>query len=284
MTVKPKKTNLAASSVCCFHPVNTPAGVRITDLAPGDHHHHRGIFFAWHTMEFHEEADFSGFGPLGPTHGWDIHRGDFWGWGSYAPVEGRVIRNQEVTLLRANARRARLRIHNTWEIHERNFMDEVDLVDVREREGAFIIDLHYRFKPLVKMVLNENPFGGFCVRARNDGDSAYFSPRGKVTLPDGHYSAPDLNWPAEKWYDFTIDLRDGPTAGVAVIDYPDNPPTTWHNPRYIWMINPVIMAEAPVVVEGGQALDLRYRIVVHDGPTPTALLNRIGVKSRPSTD
>ncbi|MHC4560759.1 MAG: DUF6807 family protein, partial [Planctomycetota bacterium] len=43
MTVKPKKTNLAASSVCCFHPLNTPSGERLTDLAPGDHHHHRGV-------------------------------------------------------------------------------------------------------------------------------------------------------------------------------------------------------------------------------------------------
>ena len=36
MTKKPAKTNLAASSVCCFHPLNTPSGVRVTDLAPGD--------------------------------------------------------------------------------------------------------------------------------------------------------------------------------------------------------------------------------------------------------
>ena len=30
-----------------------------TDMAPGDHHHHRGVFLAWHTAEFWEEADFS---------------------------------------------------------------------------------------------------------------------------------------------------------------------------------------------------------------------------------
>ena len=77
MTEKPKKTNLAANSVCCFHPLNTPSGQRLTDLAPGDHHHHRGVFLAWHTMAFRDKADFSAFGPTGPTHGWNISRADF---------------------------------------------------------------------------------------------------------------------------------------------------------------------------------------------------------------
>src|SRR5512143_3273204 len=77
MTRKPEKSNLAANSTCCFHPLNTPSGERLTDLAPGDHHHHRGVFLAWHTMQFHEPADFSAFGPLGPARGFNINRGDF---------------------------------------------------------------------------------------------------------------------------------------------------------------------------------------------------------------
>jgi len=46
MIRKPAKTNLAANSACCFHPLYTPSGVRLTDLAPGDHHHRRGVFLA----------------------------------------------------------------------------------------------------------------------------------------------------------------------------------------------------------------------------------------------
>ena len=44
MTKKPAKTHFAANSTCCFHPLYTPSGVRLTDLAPGDHH--RGVFLA----------------------------------------------------------------------------------------------------------------------------------------------------------------------------------------------------------------------------------------------
>jgi hypothetical protein len=28
------------------------AGARVTDLAPTDHKDHRGLFFAWHNLEF----------------------------------------------------------------------------------------------------------------------------------------------------------------------------------------------------------------------------------------
>lgn len=280
MTDKPAVTNLAANSVCCLHPLNTPSGERITDLAPGDHHHHRGVFLAWHCMEFREEADFSRFGPTRPVRGWNVHRGDFWGWGQYAPTKGRVIKNRGLSLVKSDATRAVVEIRNAWMIHDRNMMDERTTAAVRERGGVYVIDLDYRLTPAVDLVLEQTAFGGFCVRARNDGDSYYANPRGKVTRPDPHYSVPELNWPPAEWYDYTIKLNEGKTVGVAVIDHPQNPPSTWHNPRYVWMINPCIVAGGPVTVKGGRALRLRYRLVVHDGPTPPELLGALAREFR----
>jgi hypothetical protein len=280
MTRKPEVTNLAANSVCCFHPLNTPAGERVTDLAPGDHHHHRGVFLAWHTMEFWEKADFSGFGPTGPPHGFNIDRGDFWGWGSYAPTEGRVIENRDVRLTAATAETATVEIDNEWMVHDRVRLKEATTARVQEKSGVFLLDLDYRLTPVVDMVLNHTSFGGFCVRARNDGESWYADPQGKVELPDPHYSVPELNWPAAAWYDFTIQLENGKTVGVAVIDHPDNPPSTWHNPRYVWMVNPCIVAREPVKVKGGETLRLRYLLVVHDGSTPDDLLKKLAADWR----
>ncbi|MHC4744752.1 MAG: DUF6807 family protein [Planctomycetota bacterium] len=275
MTKKPKKTNLAASSVCCFHPLNTPEGERLTDLAPGDHHHHRGVFLAWHTMDFREEADFSAFGPTGPTHGHNIFRADFWGWGEFAPTQGRVIKNRKVDLIKANAEQAELAIENDWIIKDRVVMVEKTTATVREQDGVYIMDLDYRLTPNLDCTLNHTAFGGFCVRARNDGDSYYATSEGKVGLPDPHYSVPELNWPAKKWYDYTIKLENGKTIGVGTIDHPDNPPATWHNPRYVWMVNPCIVAPGAVPVKKDSTLRLRYRLVVHDGATPTDLLNKL---------
>ncbi len=199
MTKKPAKTNLAANSTCCFHPLYTPSGVRLTDLAPGDHHHHRGVFLAWHTMEFREKADFSNFVPTGPTHGWNISRGDFWGWGEFAPTKGRIIKNRSINLIEADSKHAELEIRNAWIINEKVMMNEITSARVREQsalgrsaDAAYIIDLDYHLTPVVDLVLNHTAFGGFCVRARNDGDSYYAKPDGKVELPDPHYSVPEL--------------------------------------------------------------------------------------------
>ena len=106
-------------------------------------------------------------------------------------------------------------------------------------------------------------------------ENAHPTADGKVKLPDPHYSVPELNWPTRQWYDYTIKLNNGQTVGVGVIDHPDNPPATWHNPRYVWMVNPCIVAAGPVQVDKGKTLQLRYRLVVHDGPTPVELLRKL---------
>src|SRR5437868_5623114 len=55
LTRKPENIPLEGNSACCFHPVNTPSGERVTDIAPGDHRDHRGMFFAWQSMDFHRK-------------------------------------------------------------------------------------------------------------------------------------------------------------------------------------------------------------------------------------
>ena len=284
MTEKPSQTRLLANSACYFHPVFTPAGQRITDLAPGDHRHHRGIFLAWHTMDFRKKADFSAFGPLGPTHGWNISRADFWGWGQFAPTQGVVIKNKEIKLLRADQQHAKINIRNAWEINNQNMMNEVTDVQVRRQDGVYVMDLDYRLTPLWDLVLNHTAFGGFCVRARNDGESSYRSPQGKINLPDPHYSVPELNWPKAPWYDYNITLKNGKTVGVAVIDHPQNPPATWHNPRYVWMVNPCIVARGSIAVKQNQSLRLRYRVIIYDGPAPVEKIKKLSRSGAMSTD
>src|SRR5262249_18466099 len=89
LVAKPEGSLLAGNSACCIHPFNTPGGVTATDFAPQDHRDHRGIFFAWHDMTFAREGE--------------TLRGDFWGWGRFAPVEGRTIVNRDVRLSAAGA-------------------------------------------------------------------------------------------------------------------------------------------------------------------------------------
>jgi hypothetical protein len=280
LTKKPANIGLTSPSAACFHPVNTPSGERITNIAPDDHPHHRGIFFGWHDSEFREPANFANYGPNHPLHGWNIRRADFWGWGEYAPREGRVVQNRDVKLVRADADRAQLEIRNEWMVGNRKMLDEVNTVTAAQRDGVYVLDLEYRLTPVVDYFLDRASFGGFDVQCRKDGESYYTNPAGKVTLPDPHYSDPALNWPAAPWYGYVIKLSSGKTLGAVVIDHPQNPPTTWHISSRLWMLNPVITAAGPQTIKQGTTMTLRYRVVTHDGATPTELIQRLSAEYR----
>jgi len=256
MTKKPAQTNLTANSVCCLYPVNTPSGERVVDFAPGDHRHHRGVFLAWHATEGKKPAD-------------------FWGWGAWAPTEGRVILNRSVEMTEADGKHAVLEVHNDWMVDDQAVINEVTTITTRELKGVRVIDLQYKLTPTEDVTLKQTAFGGFCIKGRKDGKAYYTDPGGKVDRPNPHHLKPETDWPAADWYDYTIDLAGGKTVGIAVVDHPDNPPTTWHNLAPIAMVNPCIVAPGPVVLKEGRTLKLSYRLVVHDGPPPMNLLEEL---------
>ena len=64
------------------------------------------------------------------------------------------------------------------------------------------------------------------------------------------------------------------------MSHPKNPPTAWHNSSHLWMLNPTITAGQPMTIGAGQTMQLRYRVVVHDGDTPTALLEKLSAEYR----
>jgi len=279
MTKKPDDAGLTSPSVACFHPVNTPSGERITALAPNDHPHHRGMYLAWHDAEFRQPI-----GPpktaTAPAFGWNITRADFWGWGQYAPRDGRVIQNRTIALTSADASHAGIEIHNDWNVTDRKMLDEVTTANVAEREGVFVIDLTFKLSALVDYQINRQSFSGFNLQARKDGESYYTNSAGQVTLRDAHYSTPELNWPPSPWYGYVITLANGKTLGAAVLDHPSNPPTTWHQSRGLWMLNPNVAALGPLTIRTGAPLTLRYRVVVHDGPTPAAVVDKLSAEWR----
>ncbi len=264
MTEKPADSALTANSVCCFYPVNTPSGERVVDFAPSDHPHHRGVFLAWHSMKGEKKAD-------------------FWGWGEWAPTEGRVITNRQIRLAEADSEHAKLRIRNDWMVEDEAMIREMLSVVAREEKAAYVIDLDYRLTPSQDITLDQTAFGGLCAKARKDGKAAYTSPEGVVKLPNPHYLKPETDWPAAHWYDYTIELNSGKTIGIAVLDHPDNPPTMWHNLAPIAMVNPCIVAPGPVTLKKGKPLRLRYRLVVHDGPAPAEFLQRLSTEWRDGT-
>lgn len=253
--VRPEGSPLSVESACYFHPIATPAGVVVTDVAPSDHRHHRGGFLAW--VEMHGKKD-----------------ADFWGWGEHAPTKGRKIVNVEVADLSGGAFRAR----NEWRAEETVILREDLKVGTRAEASAHIIDLAYTLTPEEDLTLSRWAFSGFCVRFRKDGKVEAVGPEGPVKHKDPKHTEPASDWPAAPWYAFTITLDDGTVAGAAVLDHPSNPPTLWHNHRGTRMINPCIVAPGEVKLKAKEPLLLRYRVVAFDGAAPRGLLDRLSAE------
>jgi len=325
MTVKPADTDMSANSVCCFSPLNSPAGERLTVFGSG-HRHYRGVFFGWHTVEFRElipapagraggpagagrggrgegAGGAAAAGPQGRRGGGDgagagraavppptpevlarqnqptrsnVLVGDYWGWGRYAVLTGRVIKNRDVQLTRADRAAAEIEIQNDWTIHDQVLMKEALTTMVHAMPNVYVLDLTYRFTPVnVDVVLPEWSFGGFCVSGRSDAQSAYYSsPDGKVDLPNPSMVDGNTSWPDAPWYARTHVL-DGKTAGYAVINHAANPKTRWWNPPSTGNIQPSIVTFGEYTIPNGQTLTLKYRLVAYDGELAAERLNAL---------
>jgi hypothetical protein len=246
---------LSVQSACFFHPFTTPSGVVVTEVAPDDHPHHRGIFLAF--VEMHGEKD-----------------ADFWGWGEHAPKDGRVIVNRAVSASQNGDPGFVAR--NVWAADGKTMIRERLSATLRQaNDRTNILDLQYTLVPAADVTLSRWAFSGFCVRTRKDAELVAYGPDGEAKLPNPSHVKPESDWPAEPWYAYELRLKDNTTAGVAVIEHPDNPPSLWHNHRDIRMLNPSIVAPKEVKLQAMQPLVLGYRVVAYDGKTPTEELNRL---------
>ena len=264
---KPADVQLPVDSGSYFHPVMTPAGVVVTDVAPKDHPHHRGIFLAW--VEMHGKKD-----------------ADFWGWGEHAPIKDRRVISRGVEPVSTrDPSRAAFRARSDWMAEGETIVREELSATVRADSAASanVIDLTYTLTPTADLTLARWAFSGFCVRTLGPGDAPQlkaFGPQGEVTLPNPSHLKPESDWPAAPWYDYTLTLKDGKGVGVALIDHPKNPPSLWHNHRDVRMLNPCIVAPDKVMLKANEPLVLRYRVVAHDGPAQPRQLDRLAAEWR----
>lgn len=218
------------------------------------------MFLAWHAMEFRTP---------------EPARADFWGWGRYAPTAGRVITNRDLHLVSADASSAVVAIENDWSIDGTRVLVERTTARWHGAADANTLDLTFVLTPDVEGTIDRQAFGGFCARARNDGESWLSNAAGRVELPNSNAGNPDLNWPAADWYAYSITPAGGRTIGWAVIDHPSNRTASWHEPRSVHFLQPAIMAQAPVPLAKGQPLTLRYRVALFDGDVPATLLGKL---------
>lgn len=252
---KPEDSTCTSPNAAYFHPLTSPSGTVVTDVAPDDHLHHRGVFVSW--LEVRSKKG----------------EGDFWGWGKFAELEGRLIEHRESSP--TESKEPGFVVRNDWKAGEVVLLEEQLEMTWSREEDCLIYDLHYQFGSEEEVTLGQHAFSGFCVRLRKDWPIQAYDPEGAVTLPPPHHLKPESNWPDRPWYAYEMTRPDGGKLGVAVINHRENPVTTWHNAASIAMINPCIVAPGPVTIPAGKPLPSRYRVVVFEGGIQPDLLNRL---------
>ena len=231
------------------HPLWGLQGEILTDDAPADHTHHRGIFWSWPHIKI------------------DGQEYDLW---MYNNIQQKFVRwlDQE-----AGAVAGTLGVENGWFVGDTKVMIErVWLRTYKAAGDARSLDIEFTFIPLDKPITlrgsEGKSYGGLNVR---------YGPRENtvITVPSGP-SKDDLPDTPLAWADLTAKFKDtsarGPSGAAVFVDpgHPDYPPT-WLTRHY------GILCVGWPGVKGktfspGEPIRLRYRLWIHKSAVDTAAL------------
>ena len=239
-----------------IHPLYGLGGDVITEDFPGDHPHHRGVFWTW--PQIHHDGEHIDLWHL-------AGRQEFIEW---------EARNIEWGVEAVEVGHAALHAVNGWYWpgDETPFTREDVRFTVHSAEdGGRAIDFHFTFTNVSDAVVEIRGqsgagYGGFNVRP--DGDR----PEPRFATDEGHYpdDATDLVTPWAAWS--ARDGEDGLYSGAAILPHPDNP--TEPQPRWIFRHYGFLGASWPhdnaYPLEPGDSVDLRYRLYVFEGPADEA--------------
>lgn len=248
------------------HPLRTPAGAVLSVDAPDDHPWHHGL---WSTIKFVNGENF---------------------WEEYDEF-GLLHTVAVLALDDAPAPSCRARLEWRRPVPEASdavggtavgevVLDEVRTLRHVELDAqAYGIDWTVELTPRVDVVLDRTPYttwggyGGLTLRGAPDWTDT------TLRLADADGPVEQLRGEPARWCHLqgSTTRADGSTgsAGVAVVDHPDNPrhPSPWYASTRAdtygggWanFVNAAFLWHEPLSVAAGDTLRLRHLVVVHDG-------------------
>jgi hypothetical protein len=234
--------NHGAGRQCCYlHPVYSASGVVVTDDAPADHPHHRGIFWAWPVVE---------------TAG---IRGDLW------MLRGARHQFERIVQQSAGQSKAELITEHSWILGDRPAVKEsLALVVHAARSHSRTIDVELTLQAVGDPVSiagapeQNKGYGGL---------SARFAPRSTTVLrSDGGIVKADENHNPHAWAELEGAFDKG-SAGLRITANAGNPayPNQWCL-RYYGFVGASFPGAAAYTLEPGKPVTLRYQVRVFDAP------------------
>lgn len=232
-----------------IHPLYGPRGEILTCDGPNDHPHHRGIYWAWPEVEQ------------------DGRRGDLHALQHLLAVPEGDAR------LRQGPGSCSLEATHLWRWEDGTSIvrENVRILAHRATDAGRFVDLELRFQALVPGVTlarrDTRLYGGLNLRLdppSGQGIHTHTDPVPDPATPEGSLRS---------WSDLRGSFQGGPAAGLAVLPHRDNPghPPDWiQYPDLGWCqpAFPPTGTRHPLSV-AGPPLVLRYRLWIHEGPTPS---------------
>ena len=244
-----------------FHPLVTPSGVTVTEDAPPDHLHHRGLFLSF------TEVTWTGNGRR--------LKGNFWHGDSAAKVLPGKVR-----YARGGPVCAALAVSHDFTIGGQAVLEQ-DVIarSARVSQQVNVLDIEYRITALGgDVVLGPNFYS--CLQLR--GAAAFNRPELVFSYADGkphrdvnlRDNPPREEPPLSEWIDET-GLVQGRRAGAAVAIHSSAPSSRMCYARSVKGLNLDFLYSAPLTVKAGQTLRACYQVYIHDGTVADAKIGDI---------
>lgn len=229
-----------------IHPLYGLDGDVLTEDFPGDHYHHRGIFWAWPRCAVGER-------PM-----------DVW-----LGTEAKQIFDRWV-LRKAETDRATFAVENLWVFDDRmpKVRERVDFAVHRADGPGRAIDVCLKFTNVCDEVVTirgateqDKGYGGLCYRPDAARKPMKFTTaQGGIDVDQTEYDTP--------WADCSSAAApNGPESGLAIFQHPANP----HYPHSGWLfrhygfLGVSYPHNETLTLNLGDSVEVRYRLYVHRG-------------------
>jgi len=253
-----------------FHPLVTPAGVTVTDDAPSDHLHHRGLFMSF------TEVRWAGNGKQLKGNFWHKHET-----AAIAPGKLHYARGGPVCATLAAS-------------HEFKIGDQPVLVQdviaraARVSDRVHVLDVEYLITPKDGDIeLGENFYS--CLQLRgaaefNRPDLVFSYADGKPHRDvDKRKVAPPEEPPFDRWIDETGMIKGNP-VGAAIAIRASAPKSYMCYSRGVKGLNLDFLYNRSLKVPAGQTLRARYQVYIHDGTVADAKIGEVAMWFNPGVE
>jgi len=241
--------NLESGRANFLHPLYLPDGTIITENAPADHPHHRGVFWAWHQILIDGKS-------IGDS--WELK--DFL-------IDVKSVEFKRVELGNGVLETIALWQSSAWKNGEEAFLQETTKYTFSTQNGNYrTIRFDIELKSLVDDLKlggsdDEKGYGGFSVRMKLPEDIRFIGEHGTVepqntAIGDGDY----INITGSVG-------KNGKRGGIVIYAHPGNQttPQTWILRKKNSMQNAVFPGRVPVELKKDVPLKLSYTLIVYNG-------------------